>query len=362
MTLNDLLDKVSEGLKNPITEADLFSKEIKLSHLKRVDRLFEKGIGYYLDPDVISERKASSVFFRKSKFNTELNFGARKLVNEFEDLKTELSAIAKLSGLTFRRKIRVFSVEDEPREVADRVKSRFYPESGASSRDFLKGLISQCAESDLLVFEFVENWNKKEKANINGFFLAPNVIVLKRQQKALKREIFTLAHELGHYLLNEEEIEEVEDQVHSGSDMSQTEKWCNEFAYFFLIGAYADQLQSLEKATPANDYHNDSFQEIADKTQLSTQALYTRLLYTGKISREDYSTVIDELKRRYEKRIEQKKKPADQKKEFFRRPEPIKSPLWVNILQTARYAGVINEYEFCRKLNIKPEKIDEYTF
>jgi Zn-dependent peptidase ImmA (M78 family) len=42
-----------------------------------------------------------------------------------------------------------------------------------------------------------ETHNKKEKANISVFYLSPNVIVLKRNQKFLKREIFTLAHELG---------------------------------------------------------------------------------------------------------------------------------------------------------------------
>ena len=52
----------------------------------------------------------------------------------------------------------------------------------------------------LFVFEYIETWNKKEKTNIDGFYLKPNVIVLKHH-KHYKREIFTLAHELGHCLL-----------------------------------------------------------------------------------------------------------------------------------------------------------------
>jgi radical SAM superfamily enzyme YgiQ (UPF0313 family) len=43
----------------------------------------------------------------------------------------------------------------------------------------------------------IETWNKKEKANIDGIYLSPNVIVLKRQ-KSYRRETFTLIHELGH--------------------------------------------------------------------------------------------------------------------------------------------------------------------
>ena len=43
-------------------------------------------------------------------------------------------------------------------------------------------------------------------------------------------------------------------------------------------------------------------------------------------------------------------------------PIPIKSPLLVSTIQTAFYEGVINEYEFCKNLNIKPEKIDRFLY
>ena len=70
------------------------------------------------------------------------------------------------------------------------------------------------ATKNIMVFEFIETWNKKEKANIDGFYLKPNLIVLKRHQ-SFSREIFTLAHELGHYLLDEEEIEEINYSVYN---------------------------------------------------------------------------------------------------------------------------------------------------
>jgi hypothetical protein len=40
--------------------------------------------------------------------------------------------------------------------------------------------------------------------------------------------------------------------------------------------------------------------------------------------------------------------------------KPLLSPLYVGTIQSAFYEGVINEAEFCKKLNIKAERIDNY--
>lgn len=366
ITLKELLEKISEGLKNPITKDDLYSSEIKISHLKKIDKVFNKGLEYYINPRPISENKDASIFFRKDKFNSDLNIGAKKIVNQFEDLKNSLTAISKLSDIQFERKIPIFSIKDSPRKVAQEIRGLLYPnEFSPILRDFLKELISKFAENNIMVFEFIETWNKKDIANINGFYLNPNVIVLKRQQKSFRREIFTLIHELGHYLLNEEEIEEVDVKSISQKDLSKIENWCNEFSYFFLAGNYANTIEGLNKADSSNDYHFDLIQRISKETNLSTLALYTRLLYSKKISYKGYNNVKNELEELYRKKIEEE----NQKKELDKISgikkggsvsKPINSPLFVNTLQTALYGGVINEYDFCKKLNIKPEKIDKY--
>ena len=50
MTVEDLLLFASEGLNKPLTKDDILSNEIKVSHLKRIDKVFNKGLHYYLDP------------------------------------------------------------------------------------------------------------------------------------------------------------------------------------------------------------------------------------------------------------------------------------------------------------------------
>lgn len=371
MSVKDFLQKISEGLKTPITEQDVFGQDvfgskIRLSHLKRIDKIFDKGLHYYLDPKAPETSKEASVFFRKQNFQAEkLNLGAIKIVNQFEESKLSLSAIAKLSDMDFKRQIKKYSVNQNPRDVANEIRTLLYPPFDNDRKKFLKSLISKLAYKNILVFEFIETWNKKEKANIDGFCLTPNMIVLKRHP-SFSREIFTLAHELGHYLLGEEEIdllEEVDYKMSNKRTISNMEKWCNDFAFFFLAGDYAKKLDEIKNASSNNDYHHDTIEKIFKKTHLSPLALYTRLFYQGKIYGSDYNSVKNKFKENYiKKEREEEKQLLKEKgiKQGGHVAKPILSPLFISTIQTAYYEGVLNEYEVCKKLNIKPDKLYKY--
>ena len=367
---SDFLLLVSEGLKKKFTAEEVFKSEVKPSLLKRIDSVFGKGLNYYIDPKHLKEAKDESIFFRKDKFNADLNLSAKKIVNHFEEEKISLSALSKLSDLIHERLLPVFTVKDKPIEVATEIRKKLYPEFNNRKREFLKSLIAKFAEHNILVFEFVENWNKREKVNINGFYLKPDTIVLKRNQKSFSREIFTLIHELGHYLLNEEEIDEsMKEDSSDFNSLSKVERWCNDFAYFFLVGELDNTLTALATATDSNDYHHDILDFIALQTNLSVFALYTRLLINEKISLSNYRKVCNELsdsirereaeeQRKYE--LERLKALEEGRKPGGAAAKPLLSPLYVSTIQSAFYEGVINEAEFCKRLNIKPERIDNY--
>lgn len=365
MTAEDLLLFVSEGLKKPLTKDDILSNEINVSHLKRIDKVFNKGLHYYLDPKSPEVSKDASIFFRKNKFGTELNIGAKKIVNQFEEFKISLSAISKLAEINIDRSLPVFSVQDDPKAVANKIRKQLYPDFNPTPKEFLRALISKLAEKNILVFEFVETWNKKEKANIDGFFLAPNVIVLKRQQSSFRREIFTLIHELGHYLLNEEEIEELDISNFANNKLSAIERWCNDFAYFFLAGEYNKAFEQIEKADGTNDYHFELIESISKHTHLSQIALFTKLLFQRKISQNNYNTIKADFDEQYRLRQEEEKKQRELDKlqgiqKGGSTPKPINSPLLISTIQTAFYEGVINEFDVCKTLNISPDKLERY--
>lgn len=370
MTKEDLLSKISVGLKNEILENEIFKNEIKLSHLKRIDKIFNKGLSYYIDPKNLTKSKEESIFFRKDNFNAELNLGAKQIVNKFEEEKIAFSTLAKLSDFKLKRLVPVFKVSDTPKDVAKKVREILYPDFHQEKRDFLKSFINKLAENNILVFEFIETHNKKEKANINGFYLSPNVIVLKRNQKSLRREIFTLAHELGHYILNEEEIDDnLADEILDYSKLNKIERWCNDFAYYFLAGDFDKSISNLDIANSNNDYHHDLIENISKYTHLSSISLYTRLLLNGKISAANYKKISDEifesiknweLKEKQRLEIEKQKALDEGRKLIIPPARPILSPLYLKTIQNALSSGLINEVEFCKKLSIKPEKIDKY--
>lgn len=365
MTVDDLLLVVSEDLKKPLTKEDILSNEININHLKRIDKIFNKGLNYYLDPKSPEISRDASIFFRKNKFGTDLNIGAKKIVNHFEELKISLSAISKLAEINIERALPVFSVKDDPRAVATEIRKDLYPDYTPVIKGFLRALISKFAEKNILVFEFVETWNKKDKANIDGFFLTPNVIVLKRQQSSFRREIFTLIHELGHYLLNEEEIEKLDISNLANDKLSAIERWCNDFAYYFLAGEFDKTFEQIEKADRTNDYHLELIENISKQTHLSKIALYTKLLFQGKISQNNYNTIKADFEERYRLHQEEEKKQKDLDKllgihKRSSTPKPINSPLLISTIQTAFYEGVINEYDVCKVLNISPNKLEKY--
>lgn len=367
MSVEELLPIISEGLTKPITKEQIFTPNIELSYLKRIDKVFNKGIHYYLDPKSPDVSKDASIFFRKSKFEVDLSLGARKIVNHFEEFKISLSAIAELSDIKFERVLPVYKTSTTPKNVATEVRKLINLEFKDKPKEYLTELIKKLAEKNVLVFEFVETWNKKEKANIDGFFLKPNVIVLKRQQISFKREIFTLAHELGHYLIDEEEIDQIDYQDLANKNISKIENWCNEFAYYFLSGDFDKVIEALEHSTAGNDYNIDLVQTISQKTHLSRLAIFTKLLLLNKISPANYKKVKKEFEEDFRIKNEELKKQRELDKQNGintggSTPIPIKSPLLVSTIQIAFYEGVINEYEFCKKLNIKPEKIDSFLY
>lgn len=365
MTVKDLLLIISDGLSKPITEEEIIADEVKLSHLKRIDKIFNKGLHFYLDPKTPEQNKEASIFFRKSNFNVDLNLGAKRIVNQFEEFKISLSGIAKLADLKMERQIPVFSSNQDPKEISVTIRKLLYPKFCTVPKDFLKAFIGNLAEYNILVFEFVETWNKKDKANIDGFFLNPNVIVLKRQQISFRREIFTLAHELAHYLLNEEEVEQLDIQNMASDTVSVVERWCNDFAYYFLSGEYDSVIKNLGMASAANDYHHSDVETISTNTHLSKIALFTRLLYQRQISSSNYNQIKADFDEQFKQRVEEEKKQQqlDKQDGIIQRgstPKAINSPLLISTIQTAFYEGVINEYDVCKTLNIKPEKLDQF--
>jgi Zn-dependent peptidase ImmA (M78 family) len=326
--------------------------------LKRIDKIFNKGIYYYIDFTPVQQGNHASIFFRKQSFNGELNLEARKMVDKFETLKNTLDTYNALADVSFERLLPSYTVKDNPRETAHAISELLKMRSHKDEKDHLKFMINQLAKLNIYVFEFVETFNKKQKSNVEGFFIAPNVIVVKRQQGRLKRELFTLAHELGHCVINVEEVENVSDELSSG--LSEIEKWCNDFAFYLLMGDEADKLDGLKYANAGNDYAHDMIKGMSDATHISMLAIYTRLVIEKKMTQDDYALVRGGILANVRRTEEKRKQEAADSNSVVSPPRPIISNLFRDTMQCALYRGVIDEATFCQQLNVKPERMEAY--
>lgn len=359
------MDLVSEGLKNKLEWDDIFKEEIEINHLKRIDKVFSKGLPYYLDPNPPIQSKESSIFYRKEKFGTDLNLASKKIVNQFEELKISLSGLAKLSDINMERSLPVFSTNQSSEVVANEVQKTLYPKFHKDPKKFLESFKSKLAEANILVFEFVEHPSLKQKSNIDGFFLQPNVIVLRRNQDYLRREIFTLTHELGHYLLNQEEIESMDYDHLAFGATNKIEAWCNSFAFAFLAGSQLENLDSLPEVDKSNDYSFAEIKSISDQTHLSFTAILTYLVKKGKMGRTTYGRMKKDQDEQIQAKKETEKKKRELEKEMGKPSiaspaKPIQSPLFVSAIQKAFFDGIINEYELCKTLHLKSEQLEKY--
>lgn len=370
MTEEEFLSAAGKGLKSPLTWKDVYCDSIPLNTLKRIDSVFNKGLFYYADPETPQRKKEVSVFFRKETFETELNLGSRQRVREFEDLKSRLNTISKLSDVKLKRKLPFVDETSDPREVAFNLREKVLPEFSSVKRDFLKNFINKLGDNHVIVFEFVDTSNKKEKANVDGFYLSPNAIVLKRRQESFSREIFTLAHELGHYLLNKEEVEEVDIVSFSRNDasISSVERWCNTFAYYLLLGQEnAMLLDSISYFDGQNDYGHDLIQQISENTNLSRLAIFTNLLVQKKLSYNSYLNIKEEMDEQWKEREARKARQkeldkANGVKIQGRNPQPIRAEIVKDIFTVALSSGVIGEQEYCKAMKIKPTEINAFRY
>ena len=310
ISFSELITKLNTNdpkRKNPFTEENILAPEykIKISVLKKIDKVFSKGITYYIDQSPPIKTNETSIFFRKDTFNSELNLESKKVINFFEERKFSIQNFISNLEMDLNRKLKHYSPSDSSEKSAEEVRNIFDEinknliasgeiKKDNSDRQFLRNLIRVTEELNIFVFEHLDHPAKKEKINFDGFFMKPQMIIL-ANQKYYKREIFTLMHELAHYLINDEEIDSnIEENLNGDSTI---ERWCNDFAYFFLIKDFKDEINKLENPTGKNNFHKEFLEEISNKTKVSVSALYTRMRLDNKISQESYNSIFEKIKK-----------------------------------------------------------------
>ena len=382
LTKDEFISRLNEGRKREVLNLnelnDILNKKakIKISLLKNIDKIFEKGLTWYISKRELPGRTGSSIFFRQNEFNSELNLESIKLTNKFEERNFEIQTLCKFINFDAKRKLNKYTTNDNPEKVAvqllenfqkienDLLSKKIIKKVKDNDKESLKNLIRIIEEFNIFVFEFVETWNKKEKADFDGFFVKPNMIVLKRQEY-LRREIFTLLHEFAHYLLDSEEIDRVREEDLLLTSNGKIERWCDTFTYSFLIGEHSREIDGLDYACEENNFYEDEVDEIYNNTLLSKSAIYIGLRIRNKISQKDYSEKIKSITDSITRKRDKKRLDGIEKREVLKKqgkptgfsPKPIQSNLFKEIVKINYFQGNIGENELCDFLRIKPDRI-----
>ena len=361
MSKDELLSLLNEDRKKLYTAEELSGDTIQMPLLKKIDDIFKKGLSFYMDFSPVSISHSSKVLFRKKHFQADLTIEDKRIVDSYESLKTLLDGYRVLTDTaSSEQPLRgSATIDQSPQEVADKVRRRVIPDKPIKDhKDFLKGVIGRLSELNVYVFEFVETWNKKEKASIDGFYISPNVIVLKRQQ-SYKREIFTLAHEIGHYLLGKEEIDTLDMAKVEERRLHNTEdRWCNDFAFYLIAGEAVNELDKFESYS---EDVNMTIDHLSATTHISRMAWYTRLAYEKKVPMRRYRLIINQIEEEsQERQLREKEERKKKENGIGRSPKPIISPLYLRTMQHAFYNGLVSEAVFSKKLGISKHQIDKY--
>ena len=65
MSADQLPTLISEGLKVPLTKNDILSPQISVGHLKRIDKIFNKGLHFYLGPKLLKAVQKQVYFLER---------------------------------------------------------------------------------------------------------------------------------------------------------------------------------------------------------------------------------------------------------------------------------------------------------
>lgn len=135
------------------------------------------------------------------------------------------------------------------------------------------------------------HWSHIDKNLFRGLAIYDSTlpIIVINESDAKKAQSFTLLHELGHLIRNE-------DAIDNWSEPSgKVERWCDKFAAEVLMPTH----QFLPKVNNINDL--EAVKKLARSFQVSPYACLVRLRYLQRINQSTYNTLEEALKTEYER-------------------------------------------------------------
>jgi Zn-dependent peptidase ImmA (M78 family) len=124
-------------------------------------------------------------------------------------------------------------------------------------------------------------------------FLPVQPIVLVNAADSVRGRIFSLAHELGHLLLHQQQVCDPAAELRLRADGPDAEVWCNAFAGSLLVPA--EMLKREHKPTASSTVDWEEARRLADRFKVSQEVVLRRLVTMGRLSSPAYSDARQRL-------------------------------------------------------------------
>jgi Zn-dependent peptidase ImmA (M78 family)/transcriptional regulator with XRE-family HTH domain len=277
------------GVKDEKIRAILNGEEaLSLTQLKNIAKYFNRGLLFFISQGEVNETK-----LRTSGFRT--------LTNQHPGLDAQVKAL--MERVERQRQIflslREELGEDEMQSFQPPRIDQHNPKAAASVvREWLNvnddcsfdGYRRSIELKGILVFRsnpYIGPWRVPSESEIEGFSIYHDnyPIIFVRKREARQRELFTLAHELGHLILHREGSIDSEENIFS---VQSREREVNAFAGHLLVPEDAlSRIVDSQRPHNPQDF-DDWLRNPARNLGVSVEVLLRRLLDDGRLSRNAY--------------------------------------------------------------------------
>ena len=245
---------------------------------------------------------------RKIAFKSETRFAFRK-ARRLQSIASELKGSFNRG---FFYKVGNVDISTDPESLANRVRSlvglNIQIQTNWKSVDALKQWISVVERLNVIVIQISMPIEDARAFSLIGEGYP--IIVLNRTDSHNAR-IFSLFHEVGHILLNEDGICDPENiQI---TQAPSIEKFCNHFAGAFLV-PQEDLLNHcrIKSQNTTGEWSEHALQSISKDFKVSEEVILRRLLLFGYTSKEFYNTKRKEWAARDMRILKEKRKKAEE--------------------------------------------------
>ena len=265
---------------------------LSFDQLRRLADFFCRSVFFFLEEGEIKEDEADSPQFRTlTNQNADVSPKIRRIIKQTEEQRSRYLMLLDALGENDPAFAPPDLCRSNPEEAA-RVAREWLGITDQNTFDEYRKAIEAAG---VLVFRsngFKGRWQIPRESKILGFSIYERVcpVIFVRKQPAVARQMFTLAHELGHLLLHG--ASSIDDEIDLEAVEGQ-EQEANKFAGAFLVPQNAlDLVDTNMKPDDPSDFE-DWVSSVRSDTGASTEVVLLRLLMFNRLSLDDYRAYRD---------------------------------------------------------------------